>query len=259
MRIAGQILGAVRAGGLVMLRGHCRTPGALVLGYHDVQPRERWGTSYTVSPEDLRQQLQHLALWGLSFVSLDSLLDRLDRGDRVDGLVSVTFDDALVGVHHYAQPIITEFGVPATIFPVARTLGDQPAFWPGSHRQMSAGELAELVDAGWTVGSHTLTHPHLRELEHREVIQEVRDSKSELEDLVSGPVTVLAYPFGEHDAFIRGVARESGYRAAFSFTNGRVSAQRDIFALPRLTMTPTSILRFAYHVSRPSSSWPADK
>ncbi|HUF84538.1 MAG TPA: hypothetical protein VMQ81_08110, partial [Acidimicrobiia bacterium] len=65
------------------------------------------------------------------------------------------------------------------------------------------------------------------------------------------------YPFGHHDDGVRAVARRVGYRAGFTFLNGRVEGGLDRYRLPRLTMYEGHTrAMLAYHLARPASSWP---
>jgi hypothetical protein len=56
---------------------------------------------------------------------------------------------------------------------------------------------------------------------------------------------------------VRRAAGDAGYRAAFTFLNGRIDGRHDPFRLPRLTMgSHHSALRLAHHLGRPATSWP---
>jgi peptidoglycan/xylan/chitin deacetylase (PgdA/CDA1 family) len=256
-----QIAGAARALGLVA-GGRLGSPGlapsgAIVLAYHDVGDDPTNRTSYYVSPAQLRKQLSTLASFGLRFVPLSELLDRLDASERVDGLASVVFDDGLVGVHHWALPVLCELGVPATVFVVAGALGTAPPWWPGAARTMTEGEVLEVASAGMAVESHTLTHASLPSLGPAALTEELGASRARLEDLIGQSVRTVAYPFGHFDERVRRASEQNGYRAGFSFLNGRVRSGDDRFRYPRLNMwAGQGRLRLAYHVARPGGSWP---
>lgn len=233
------------------------TSGAVVLGYHDVQPLDAIGTDYTVTPELLRWQLAKALQWGVRFVTLPDLTRTWLAGHSVDGLASVVFDDALVGVHRYAAGILDELNVPGTLFPLTRGLGQRPGWWAGAARTMTATETTELLGLGWSVGSHTRTHASLPELSLAAARDEIAGSRADLEDATGRAITTIAYPFGHHNAPVRDLCREAGYDIGFTFLNGRVTTDLDAFRLPRLTMTMRSSgWRWAYHLSRSAGSWP---
>jgi peptidoglycan/xylan/chitin deacetylase (PgdA/CDA1 family) len=246
--------GAVGALALGRLPAHGR--GAAVLCYHDVGPDPDNSTDYFVSARRLRRQLQAIAGWGLQFVDLRELVDLLEVGVSLDGLVAVTFDDALAGVRGHALEVLAELRVPATVFVVTDVRGVDPPFWPGAGRTLRTDELQELRAAGIRLGSHTCTHPSLTELDDDGLRDELERSRHDLETLTGGDCDLLAYPSGHHDERVERAAEAAGYRAAFTFSFGRVTATSDRYALPRFCMGPGHHrARLAYQLSRPPSAW----
>jgi len=240
----------------------CRKPlpiagrGAAVLCYHDVDSDPANSTDYVVSPGRLRAQLEAIASWGLRFVDLQEVIDRLERDTPLDGLVAVTFDDALVGVVDHGLDVLLDLGVPATVFVVTDVRGVDPPFWPGAQRTLNAEELRALSAAGVRLGSHTRAHPSLTETGDDRLRDELVRSREELQALTGEACDVLAYPFGHQDERVRQAAVEAGYRAACTFTFGRVTAHTDRYALPRFCMGPGHHrARLAFQLARPSTAW----
>jgi peptidoglycan/xylan/chitin deacetylase (PgdA/CDA1 family) len=231
-----------------------RASGAVVFAYHDVDDDPTNATTYLATPDRLRAQLLSVISWGLRFVDLGDLCDRHARDESLDGLAAISFDDGLHGVYRHALPILRELDIPATVFVVADS-GSCAQPWPGS-RAMTDQEVRALADNGVTIGSHTMSHVSLPGLDTVALRYELADSRARLEDLVQQSVDLLAYPYGHHDPRVRAETRESGYRAACTFLNGRFTSRVDAFRIPRLTMNEQSRARLAYHVSRPAASWP---
>jgi peptidoglycan/xylan/chitin deacetylase (PgdA/CDA1 family) len=246
------------AGALAALRvlagGTVRASGAVVFAYHDIDDDGGNATTYLATPERLRTQLLSVMSWGLSFVGLGELCDRHDRGESLDGLAAISFDDGLHGVYRHALPILRELDVPATVFVVADP-GSCAQPWPGS-RTMTDQEVRALAENGVTIGSHTMSHSSLPDLDADELRYELRTSRARLEEVAQHPVDLLAYPYGHHDPRVRAEAREAGYRAGCTFLNGRFTPEVDPYRVPRLTMNDQHRPRLAYHVARPASSWP---
>ncbi len=232
--------------------------GAVVLGYHDVvDPSATPADALSVDPSLLAAHLDTLQRLGLTIRPLGELVDRLERGDDVDGLAAITFDDALVGVHRQALAVLDAAGVSATVFVVADHLGVPPPWWPGSQRTMTETELREVAAAGHSIGSHTATHGSLPTATAADLERELVTSRHTLEAITGTPVDTLAYPSGHHDRAVRDAASAAGYRAAFTFLNGRILGGEDPWMLPRLTMgTHASPRRLAYHLLRSAGSWP---
>jgi peptidoglycan/xylan/chitin deacetylase (PgdA/CDA1 family) len=255
-RIRGRLVGAL-AVPAVLLGARLRAAGAVVFAYHDIGPDESEATSYVLPARMFRRHLEAVRRWGLRLVDLGELTGALVEGRRLDGMVAVTFDDACSGVPQHALPILQDLGVPATVFAVSGALGADPAWAPPGTRTMTADELGELARAGLRIGSHTRNHPDLLALDEAALDSELAGSRADLEDIVGGPVDHLAYPFGHHDEHVRAAARRAGYKAGFTFLDGRVETGLDEYRLPRLTMYGGHHrVRLAYHLARPSSSWP---
>jgi peptidoglycan/xylan/chitin deacetylase (PgdA/CDA1 family) len=192
----------------------------LILCYHAVSPT--WPAALSVTPEALDSQLSALVRRGYRGARFSDALS-----GKVDGrVVSVTFDDGYRSVLELAKPILDSHGYPGTIF--------VPTDWPeqagAMHWQGIDGwldtphehelgtltwqELVELADAGWEIGSHTCSHPHLPDLDDATLTHELRSSKERLEAELDQPCVSLAYPYGETDARVADATREAGYHWA---------------------------------------------
>lgn len=255
-RAANQLRGAAAAVGSLGGR-RIRAGGAIIMTYHDVGADASNSTDFYVSPELMRNQLLWAREWGVHFVDLLQLSRAVVEGRPVDGWVAVCFDDSLVGVHHYAMPILVELGIPATLFTVSSALGADPAWWPGAARVMTPTEVLEWSNIGLRVASHTRSHASLTDIPEPEVREEIFGSRRELEDLTQAPITLFAYPYGHFDPRARAIAAEAEYLCAYTFLNGRITPDVDSFRLPRLNMHPgQGRARLAYHLARPAASWP---
>lgn len=255
-RTIGRAVGTVR-GASALVGARVRGHGAVVFTYHDVTD-DAANTSDQVTPGALRADLMAAQRWGLRFVDLPELTARFFAGDRLDGLAAVTFDDALVGVHRHAVPLLAELGVPGTVFAVSSRLGTGvPEWYPGSDRVMTPAELLEVADAGLAIQSHTRTHADLVAVTDSPTLREqLSGAREDLEQLLGRPVEYLAYPFGYFDRRVREATAAAGYRAAFSFLPGRIVAGLDRFRLPRFPMwSRHRRARLAYQLARPASSF----
>ena len=111
-------------------------------------------------------------------------------------------------------------------------LADEASAHADDLATMDWESLAALAERGVEIGSHTRTHPHLTALSDADVCTELHGSRERLEDMLGVPCRFLAFPYGDHDARIRAVARASGYQGAFALP-GR-ERPRDDFAFPRV-------------------------
>lgn len=230
--------------------------GAAVLCYHDIGIDPTNSTDYYVSPDRFRDHLRWIRDWGLTVVPLDEIVDRLLSDRALDGLVAITFDDALIGVADHAAAILAHEHAPATVFVVTDVLGTNPPFWPGAARTMTAAELRDLTDSGLiALGSHTRTHPSLPDVDDDQRAMELEESRAALETLgVRNPL--LAYPSGHHDTETEVAAARAGYRAGFTFRFGRVASATNPYAIPRFCIGPAhDKFRLARQLARPVAAW----
>jgi peptidoglycan/xylan/chitin deacetylase (PgdA/CDA1 family) len=98
---------------------------------------------------------------------------------------------------------------------------------------MSVDDIRTLVDAGMTIGFHTIRHPLLTKLSRAELATALIDGREALADVVGRDVEYLAYPYGGADARVAAMARRLGYRAAFTLGDRPVHAADDSWLLSR--------------------------
>jgi peptidoglycan/xylan/chitin deacetylase (PgdA/CDA1 family) len=79
---------------------------------------------------------------------------------------------------------------------------------------MSWAELRRLADAGWEIGAHTRTHPHLTHVDDARLAEELRGSRADCEARLGVPCHSLAYPFGDVDARVVAATASAGFAAA---------------------------------------------
>jgi peptidoglycan/xylan/chitin deacetylase (PgdA/CDA1 family) len=125
---------------------------------------------------------------------------------------------------------------------------------------MTWDQAREMLNAGMDIGSHTLSHQILSDLNLDEQREELSRSKSILETEIGSEVSVLAYPAGGLDSYTRETARLArgcGYRAAFNFTKGggyNPDPKANPFDLARIPVenqaTPTDIKMSALAVPK---------
>ena len=78
---------------------------------------------------------------------------------------------------------------------------------------MNVRGLKELY-VGHEIAAHTLTHPHLEELDDETVYNEIWQDKCILEDRFGQNIVGMAYPYGTYNDSIIKIARECGIKYA---------------------------------------------
>jgi peptidoglycan/xylan/chitin deacetylase (PgdA/CDA1 family) len=191
----------------------------LVLAYHAVSPS--WPAALSVRPEQLDRQLGLLAEQGYRSARFTELV----RGDCPERAVALTFDDGFRSVLEHGLPVLSRHGFVGTLFVVtAYPGGGGQLDWPrvnrwigGPHEHelapISWKDLRALAAAGWEIGSHTVSHPHLTGLDDRGLADELAGSRSACEQRLGIRCTSIAYPYGEVDRRVAVAARRAGYLA----------------------------------------------
>jgi len=152
----------------------------------------------------------------------------------------LSFDDAY---EDNVEPLLAaaaSLACKGIIFPVANYVGKQND-WNGKApyraRHASRSQLAELLKAGYQIGSHTLDHINLVRLTHAEIRTQTRDSRKRLEDMLQAKIAAISYPFGWFNQEVLEIAAED-YRLGFStLTKGGAPRWRNQpYAIGRLSV-----------------------
>jgi peptidoglycan/xylan/chitin deacetylase (PgdA/CDA1 family) len=145
--------------------------------------------------------------------------------------VALTFDDGCASDLLIAAPVLRELGFGATSYITVAWL-NSPGF-------LSTVQLRELSQSGVEIGSHSMTHPYLSDLDDQTLEREMLESKQRLEDLIRRPVIHFSCPGGRYDQRVQATARQLGYqsvttsqplansRLTSSYTLGRVVIMRN--------------------------------
>jgi len=135
---------------------------------------------------------------------------------------AITFDDGLRSFYDNAYPMLEERGIKSTLFPVAGLIG-KTGDWDvvGKTQHITAAMLREIAESGHEIGSHSLTHANLVWLNDGELLKELRDSKSILEDVTGTAVRSLSFPFGSWNRRVWNAAKSAGYENATAYRNHR--------------------------------------
>ena len=210
--------------GRIVKRG--RMAHSLVLCYHAIS--DQWPSGLAVTPERFREQLDFLVRHGYRGATFSQIV----AGEMPDKAVAVTFDDGYLSVLDHALPILSEFGLPATVFVPTSQVGlSKPMSWDGIDkwnggphenelRSMTWDQLRQLRDAGWEIASHTRSHPKLPELADADLRAELVTSREVCSRELGATCRALAYPYGAVDDRVVRAAGEAGYEAAAALRPG---------------------------------------
>lgn len=142
--------------------------------------------------------------------------------------VAITFDDGYLDNLDVAAPILSELGLPFTVFVTSEFVrSGKPDF-------LSPAALRTLASLpGARIGAHGANHVALTECDDSTLRNELTASRQYLEDVLGKEVRTLAYPYGAVDRRVRSAALAAGYRLGACSLAGVNNAQRDPLLLAR--------------------------
>jgi peptidoglycan/xylan/chitin deacetylase (PgdA/CDA1 family) len=220
-----------------------RSRAAVFLCYHSIAPA---GPPFlSIGPDLFERQLATLTRRGYRPGKLETL-DRLLAGDRLSGRYAfLTFDDGYLDNHATALPLMQAYGYTGFLFvlPGRVESGDKldwpevsadAAEYPHIMRSLSWPLVEQMAEAGWEIGSHTLSHPHLPQVDDEALAQELLDSRRRISERL-GSCETFSYPFGEWDERVARAVRAAGYKFAFTLPFG-AQGKAGPLSIPRVSV-----------------------
>lgn len=207
-----------------------------VLGYHDFSETLP-ETAMRIRTSKFRKQMETLRQLGLTVISLEDF-SAWKRGEKEIPKKSVllTFDDGWKSVHTEALPILREFGYPYTLYLYKNYID-------GGKRALTTAMIREMINAGATIGSHSISHPYPATVKSHIkkgpdaydafLRKEMGESKRFLESKFKVTASTYAYPGGFLTEEMKTIASEFGYTHLFTVQPGKVTRDSPDTALPR--------------------------
>ncbi len=154
---------------------------------------------------------------------------------------AITFDDGYRSVGEIAAPILEEFGLPATVFVVSDWVGRTNGWDRRNGRPelplLDWPALRGLASAGWEIGGHTRTHPHLDGLDDAAAYEEILSGKLETEARIGRPLATFCYPYGHFNARTPALVCAAGFRGACTARSGLAQPAAHPFTLARIKVS----------------------
>ena len=189
--------------------------GVAVLVYHGVGSKGD-ESAFSITPEQLGSQLAYLRAAGMQVVTARQVADAFRQHQSLPPrAVMLTFDDGRAEAMLWADPLLADAGLRATMFVITQAAGSRGIFYA------SWAQLRRYAASGrWDLESHTAgLHfrqgvadgrqlPALASLEPGETIgaythrvrTDMVDAANELEKEVGQRPVAFAYPFGDYGA-----------------------------------------------------------
>ncbi len=119
---------------------------------------------------------------------------------------------------------------------------------------LSSSQVKKLHASGMGIGSHTVTHPILKNISTKDAQQEITQSKRILENMVNDQVSLFAYPNGypgkDYTAEHARMVKDAGYVAAVTTQWGVSNCKSDFWQLPRFRPWNTNKEKYMLNLLR---------
>ena len=207
-----------------------------VLMFHDlVAERTRETLWYDCTVEEFQAILEAIDIEGYSVISSRQLYEHLVNGKEIpEKSIVLTFDDNYQSFYDYAWPLLQQYNYPSTMFVHTGFVGKQEG-----RPKMTWETLQELTKSElFEVGGHTINH--FLDLAERDTLvqtAELEDSKKQLEEKLGVKVDFLAYPNGSNSDETQVLARQAGYKMAYTIVNTPAEESPNIMAVGRYVHT----------------------
>jgi peptidoglycan/xylan/chitin deacetylase (PgdA/CDA1 family) len=187
---------------------------------------------YVLSDSGFRAQMDWLKTAGWRGLSVTEAL-RFETANAV----AITFDDGSETDSMAAATILKEHGFGATFYVTVGFIGTQG--------YMSSAQLRQLSETGFEIGSHSVTHRYLSDLDEAGLHEEIFDSKNRLEKMIGKPIRHFSCPGGRYDRRVATLAREAGYASVGTSRARANSRSSDPYGLGRVAiMRDTTLADF---------------
>lgn len=202
-----------------------------VLQYHHVEPAsqaEKLGhKNLFVSDSIFDDQMKYLVNHGYRTISSEELVKALRERQPLSGKTAViTIDDGYDDAYSYAYPIAKKYGVILNLMIPTGLMENQG--------YLKWSDLREMVNSGLVYAyNHTWSHFSLTDGDAEKIKMEVITAKTQLEEQLGRPVTILAYPYGAFDQKVIEILKSNGFSGAFSSIHSFSQCEDDLFSLHR--------------------------
>ena len=177
-----------------------------IMMYHNISdPVPNDPYKLYVTPDIFERQIAYLVKKNYKILNVEEFNTILSSGETPkQKSILLTFDDATPTHYSVAYPILKKYGQTGVFFMIAsRSLLKHP-------------QIKEMSDGGMYIESHSNTHAYFNKISNSMINEEMALSKSIIEGITGKSVSLFAYPgcAADHRSF--DIAKNNGYKAAFT-------------------------------------------
>ncbi len=195
-----------------------------VLLYHHVLLDTASNDRYAVSLENFQAQMNYLRDHGYHSITVSEMVEAVNSGKLLpSNPILITFDDGYRDIYENAFPILKTMNYRATMYLIGIAIG--------ADTSLTTEMIKELAQAGWEMGSHSMTHPNLLKTDNP--IYEMCTSKRKIEAKIGLKVQTFAYPNGIANNYLKQMAHDCGYSSAAGLGESVTHTPKTIYFFSR--------------------------
>jgi peptidoglycan/xylan/chitin deacetylase (PgdA/CDA1 family) len=183
-----------------------------ILCYHSIDQDDEFGVN-DVSASKFRMHIEQALNAGHRFVYASEIA-RTGGGPKD---LAITFDDGAKSVATVAAPILKEYGLPWSFFPVSEW-----SDMKDPRRRdivMTWNDMETLLKDGAELGSHSATHPNFAMLNPQQIVDELGRSRDTIHRRLGFAPKTFAIPLGQSGNWPQAcakAARDAGYEIIYA-------------------------------------------
>lgn len=249
-----------------------------VLSYHEIAAKgETLDSTYTVSPEHFKEQIEWLVSNGFHFISVQDILDYRNHGKKLPKkAVLMTFDDGYQSVYANAFPVLKQHKIPFVIALVGSWMKAEYNVDFAGHKIdrdkfMSQKEIHEMVESGLVeVASHSYashngivgnpqnnTQPSLTTRQYfadtkryedeatykQRIYRDLAQNNQFLKSYTGQKPRIMVWPYGHYNIEARRIAEELGMSIGLTLDDGSNTKNTPLWGLRRILVDQKFTLR----------------
>ena len=214
-----------------------------VLMYHDITDDKK--NKSAVYYKDFFNQIKILS--DLNYKSFN--LKDINKENYKKKII-ITFDDGYENVSKIALDILGQFNQKATCFIVLNKI-DNFNNWNNNSKEintsklMNISQIKEWINMGYEIGSHTLDHIDLTQLNYENKKKQITKSFFKLNENFGIKPVSFSYPYGKYDKECIDILKENYTYAVTTKKSLYNNKKYNNYVIPRVSIGPkNSIFKF---------------
>lgn len=102
-------------------------------------------------------------------------------------------------------------------------------------------QVLAMSENGFEIGSHTVNHTILTQVDDDRINYELLESKKTIENKLNRPVYYFSYPNGDYRNSMMNMVERAGYNAAFAMVTGKPFSSENLFEIKRYMLRENTI------------------